>query len=65
MEYEKKIVCCPKCGEKVATYDGKSTINVIGRCNTCYKRIIYNVKTKEITRTNFPPRATSSGTRFY
>ena len=65
MEYVKKDIHCPECGEKVATYDGRSTINVMARCKTCRKRIIYNVETKEVIRQSIPRNVASSGQMFF
>lgn len=64
MEYKSKTILCPKCGRKVATYDGRSTINVVARCNNCRKRVVYHVDTEEIEIKPIPPRNTSSGTVF-
>lgn len=62
---EPKIIYCPKCGRKVATWDGKSTINLIVHCKKCKKRIVYHVDTGNTEIKNIPPRTTSSGMTFY
>ena len=62
---KKKLIHCPKCSSNVATWDGKSTMNVVATCNYCRKRIVYHVDTKQIEIKNIPPRSTSSGMRFY
>lgn len=59
--YIKRDVLCPKCGKKVATYDGRSTMNVLTRCTKCRKRVIFHVDTKQTTISNIPPSNTSSG----
>lgn len=44
---EKKIYC-PKCGRKVATYDGRSQIDIVVKCRKCNKKIVYRVATGDI-----------------
>lgn len=61
---EKKIYC-PKCGRKVGTYDGKSTINKIMDCRNCQKRIIYYVDTDEVEVKQIPKRNSSSSVTFH
>ena len=58
-------IYCPSCGRKVATYDGKSTIDKIVDCRKCHRRIIYRVDTGETEMKSIPVRATSSGKTFY
>ena len=60
-EYQKKSVFCPNCNSKVATWDGRSTIDVIVNCRKCYKRVIYRVATGETEIKRIPIRGTSSG----
>lgn len=64
MEYKQKIIYCPSCGRKVATYDGRSTINIIAKCNKCRKRVVYHVYSGETEIKNIPQRTTSSGMTF-
>ena len=60
-----KNIYCPLCGQKVARYDGHAKMNVIVNCKKCNKQVVYVVRTG-ITQTRpIPPRATSSGVRFY
>lgn len=61
---EPKTIYCPKCGRKVGTYDGKSSINFIGRCNHCRKQVVYDIGTKETKTKPIPQRTTSSGMTF-
>lgn len=61
---ESKTIYCPKCGRKVATYDGRSTINVIARCNKCRKRVIYHIDTEKTELKDLPHRNTASGMTF-
>lgn len=61
---KQKTIYCPRCGSKVATWDGKSTMNVMAKCNKCRKRIVYYVDTGEIDIKDIPARSTSSGMRF-
>ena len=63
--YIKREIFCPKCKNKVATYDGKATVNIIARCRKCRKRIIYNVETRETLRVDIPQNLTSSGKMFF
>lgn len=61
-----RTIYCPMCHRRVAQWDGKSTINpIIGNCNKCDKRVIYNLISEEITVKKLPIRATSSGLTFY
>lgn len=60
----RKTIYCPKCGERVGSYDGKSTINVILKCKKCNKQVIYCIDTREIKVKPIPPRTTSSGMTF-
>lgn len=56
---------CPKCKEHIFDLDGRTTLNITGKCKNCNKLIVYDAKTKEVKMRNIPPRATSSGLRFY
>ena len=59
-----KIIYCGKCGRRVGTWDGKSTINVICVCKKCNKKVVYNVDngTTEVKDRN--PRPNSSSVNF-
>lgn len=59
--YIRRDIHCPKCWTKVATYDGRATMNVLARCTKCRKRVIFHVDTKTTTVEDFPQRNTSSG----
>lgn len=61
---EQKIIYCPKCGRKVGTYDGKSSINLITRCKKCQVQVIYDITTGETKTKSLPKRQTSSGMTF-
>ena len=61
---EQKVIYCPKCGRKVGTYDGKSSINVITRCKHCRKEVVYYIGTQETKIKPLPQRQTSSGITF-
>lgn len=65
MEYKPKEIICPQCLKCVGTYDGRSTINHVSRCNICGKRIIYHVDTEEIEIKPLTQRTCSSGITFY
>lgn len=58
---ESKIIYCPKCGRRVATWDGRSKINIVVNCRNCYKRIVYNVDSGETKIKDIDKRNTSSG----
>ena len=61
----KKIIYCPKCGRKVATWDCKSSINIVVECRNCKKMVVFDVESKETIIKDMPVRAASSGLRFY
>lgn len=61
---EPKTVYCPKCGQKVATWDGRSSINLVVTCRKCRKRVVYHVDTGKTEIKDIPPRECSSGTMF-
>ena len=52
------------CGRKIATYDGKQTIDIKTKCNKCNKIITYYVASGSTVVSN-AERTTSSGMRFY
>lgn len=60
-----KIVYCPKCKRKVATWDGKTTINIIAKCQKCNKLVVYDIENRETKVKDIPARNTSSGKTFY
>ena len=60
---EKKIYC-PRCGRKVATYDGRSKIDIVVKCRKCNKKIVYRVATGDIEVKPLPARQTASGMTF-
>ena len=62
---EPKTIYCPKCGRKVATWDGRSTINHSCSCKNCNKLVVYCVETGEAKLKEMPKRHCSSGMRFY
>ena len=45
---EPKTIYCPKCGRKVATWDGRSTNNISVKCKKCNKLIVYDVESEEV-----------------
>lgn len=65
MDNIKKKIYCPKCGRKVASYDGKSTINIKVKCNYCKKLVVFDFENGEIYQEKLPLRTTGSGMRFY
>ena len=62
---EPKTIYCPKCGRKVATWDGRSTINISVRCKKCDKLVVYDVENEKTIIKEIPKRTTSSGMIFY
>lgn len=63
-KYKPVKILCPQCNSRVGTYDGRSTINHITRCNKCRKQIIYHIDTREIEIKDIPKRNCSSGMTF-
>lgn len=61
---KQKKIYCPICGRKIATYDGKQTIDIKTKCNKCNKIITYYVASGS-TVVSKVERTTSSGMRFY
>ena len=61
---EQKTIYCPKCGRKVGTYDGRSTINRILKCRKCNKKVVYYVDDGRTEIKPFPKRTCSSGITF-
>ena len=60
-----KTIYCSKCGRKVATWDGQSTINISVRCKKCDKLVVYDVENEKTIIKEIPKRTTSSGMIFY
>lgn len=64
MEYKPKTIYCPRCGRKVSTWDGRSSMPVIGRCKKCHKRVVYYVDNDETEIKDIPERNCSSGVTY-
>ena len=62
---EPKTIYCHKCGRKVATWDGRSTINISVKCKKCNKLVVYDIENEKVKIKEIPQRTTSSGMRFY
>lgn len=64
---EKKTIYCPKCGHKVADYDGKSDFDIKVKCKNekCRSFVVYDVENDETSIAKEPLRATGAGLRFY
>ena len=62
---EPRTIYCPKCGRKVATWDGRSSINVATNCKLCKKRVVFYVDTMKTELKDIPIRAGSSGKVLY
>lgn len=59
------IVYCPRCKRRVASWDGKSTSNVVANCRKCNKRIVFHTDALEVEVKEIPERHCSSGVTFY
>lgn len=64
-KYKKVNIYCPLCRRKCFEYDGRGTLYMERKCSNCDKLVIYKPDTKETIVRKLPPRATSSGMRFY
>ena len=64
MDYIARPVICPRCKTRVATYDGRSTTDVVANCRKCKVRVIYRIGTQKIELKPIPPRDCSSGVTF-
>ena len=62
---EPKTIYCPKCGSKVATWDGRSANNISVKCKKCNKLVVYDVENEKSEIKAIPQRSTSGGMRFY
>ena len=62
---EPKTIYCPKCGRKVAAWDGRSTNNISVKCKKCNKLVIYFPEKGTTETRSLPKRNTASGMRFY
>ena len=60
-----KTIYCPTCGRSVASWDGKSVANAIGKCKKCNKLVVYDIENRETKVKDIPARNTSSGKMFY
>lgn len=62
---ESKTIYCPKCGRKITCYDGKQTINPMGKCRKCNKLVVYDIVADKVLIKKLPERTCSSGLTFY
>lgn len=62
---EPKTIYCPRCGRTACHYDGKQTINPIGKCKKCNKLVVYQIDIGETELKSVLERTTGSGLRFY
>lgn len=63
-KYKPVKMLCPQCNNYVGTWDGRSTMNFIGRCNKCKKRGVYHADSGETEIKDIPKRNCSSGMTF-
>lgn len=63
-KYKPVKIFCPQCKGYVGTYDGRSTIDKIVKCEKCRKRVIYRIETGETEVKDIPKRNCSSGVTF-
>lgn len=61
----KKIIYCPICGRKVATWDRKSKTDIVVGCKKCNRLVVFHTATEEIEIKFKPKRTQASGKRFY
>ena len=61
----KKIIYCPICGRKVATWDRKSKSDIVVGCKKCNRLVVFHTATEEIEIKFKPKRTQASGMRFY
>lgn len=61
----KKIIYCPICGRKVATWDRKSKTDIVVGCKKCNRLVVFHTATEEIEIKFKPKRTQASGMRFY
>lgn len=64
-EYKPKKIYCPLCKRAVASWDGRTQIEVIVNCKKCSRRVIYHPTTDKTETKKIPPRTTASGKTFY
>lgn len=62
---EPKTIYCPRCGRRVACWDGKASMYISNTCNKCGKLIVFNPSDQKTEMKNVPARNQSSGKRFY
>lgn len=60
-----KSILCPKCGRKVGTHDGKSTMIKTILCKKDNLLVVYDPIRDKSTISKKAERTTSSGKRFY
>jgi endogenous inhibitor of DNA gyrase (YacG/DUF329 family) len=64
MVYTPKTIYCPRCGRKVATHDGRSTMQISIECRKCHKKVVFYPENGKTELKSLPFRATSSGMTF-
>ncbi len=64
MQHEEKIVYCPKCGRRVAHWDGRTMTPIAGYCRNCWKKVVYYPDNDETVVRKIPERNTSSGVTY-
>lgn len=60
-----KNILCPRCGHKVASHDGKSTMIKTVLCKKDKLLVVYDPITDKATISHKIERISSSGKRFY
>lgn len=60
-----KSILCPRCGRKVGTHDGKSTMIKTILCKKDKLLVVYDPLKDRATISHRIERASSSGKRFY
>ena len=64
MVYTPKTIYCPRCGRKVATHDGRSTMNISVECRKCHKKVVFYPENGKTKLKSLTIRSTSSGMTF-
>ncbi len=60
-----KTIYCPSCNRIACHYNGRQTINPMGKCKKCRKLVVYDIETGETILKTMPERTQSSGLTFY
>lgn len=59
-----RMIYCPKCGRKVGSHDGKSTITKYIDCRKCWLTVVFDPYNGQTSLKERPERTQSSGLTF-